>query len=92
MSKITHSEHYKVKKTIIYKVKDADDSSAEPMYLTLKALRSYVINDLWVGFEAHHDANQELSQEDLAENDENIFAYLQIWNIKVERIILIDLI
>ena len=92
MSNFNHSEHYKVKKFIIYKINDNDDNTFVTKIFTLKALRQFVINDLWVGFLANHDADLELSQEDLAENDENIFMFLDMWNIKVERILVTDLI
>ena len=92
MSKITHSEHYKVKKFIIYKISDDETSKFPVQFLTLKALRNYVINNIWVEFDNCHDSEQELTQEDLFENDENIFAYLEYWNIKIERIVVTDLI
>ena len=91
MSKIKKSEHYKETKFIIYKITDEDNKAFPVQYLTLTALRNYVINNIWEDLNQCHDADLQLSQEELAENNENIFAFLDMWNYKIERILVNDL-
>ena len=86
-------EHYKIVKGIIYKIYDEDDASIEPLYFTLKGLRNHVVNVLWDEWNNVMDTEQaqEFTKEEIVENDEYLFAYLEVWRYKIERITFIDL-
>ena len=79
-------------KTIIYKVWDADEKFESPRFFTFRGLENFVINELWPDYDNVTDKEMELSQADLCDNQENIFLFLQLWNHKVERILVTDLI
>jgi hypothetical protein len=77
-----------LKKSIIYKFYDKDNSTLAPRYFTLQGLTFYVTENLWDYWEDIIDENdkQEFTKSEILANSEYLFAYLEYWNYKVERI------
>jgi hypothetical protein len=80
-----------MKQIIIYKIKDQDDTKIIIHYYTLKGLRNYVLNELWDYWaEIGGDEANDFSKKEIEESDEYLFAYLDRWQYKVDRILITD--
>ena len=75
----------------IYKITDLDDSGSDAMYYTLKGLREQVLNE-WYNewgetWNEKWEGDQEFTKEQIKENDEDLFNYMNSWNYNVESIL-----
>ena len=77
-------------KSIIYKITDNDEGGVAPqMYFTLDALKFYVAETLWEGYDntMSESEEQQFTKMQVFENTEYLFAYLDFWNWDVSRVI-----
>ena len=76
-------------KSIIYKITDNDEGGFAPqMYFTLDALKFYVAETLWEGYDnTMSGEEQQFTKMQVFENTEYLFAYLDFWNWNVSRVI-----
>lgn len=76
-------------KSIIYKITDNDEGGVAPqMYFTLDALKFYVAETLWEGYDnIMSGEEQQFTKMQVFENTEYLFAYLDFWNWDVSRVI-----
>ena len=77
-------------KSIIYKITDNDEGGFAPqMYFTLDALKFYVAETLWEGYDntMSESEEQQFTKMQVFENTEYLFAYLDFWNWNVSRVI-----
>jgi hypothetical protein len=80
-----------MKQTIIYKITDGDHKKDKPKYYTLKGLRNYILTDLWDYWDnIGGDGANDFSKKEIEESDEYLFAYLDRWRYKVNRILITD--
>ena len=79
-----------MKKTIIYKITDADFKEEKPLYFTFTGLRIYILYTLWDNYDQIQEHSNMYSKKEIAEIDEYLFAYLDSWNYQVTRILLTD--
>ena len=80
-----------MKQIIIYKIADADDKKIKPKYFTLKALRTYILEEIWDKWaEIGGIECNDFSKNEIADSDEYLFAYLDRWRYSVNRILITD--
>jgi hypothetical protein len=77
----------------ILKITDRDDIHSDSMYLTIKGLREYVLNewyDIWgERYNEHWEGEQEYTKEQIKSSDDDLFGYMDSWNFNVEVILTI---
>jgi hypothetical protein len=78
-----------MKKIIVYKITDKDDL-ADTKYFTLKGLRNYILSDMWDRWNDIDELANDYSKKEIEKSDEYLFAYLETWNIQVERIAVLN--
>jgi hypothetical protein len=78
-----------MKKIIVYKITDEDDL-ADTKYFTLKGLRNYILTDMWDRWNDIDESANDYSKKEIQKSDEYLFAYLETWNIQVERIAVLN--
>jgi len=78
-----------MKKIIVYKITDQDDL-ADTKYFTLKGLKNYILTDMWDKWNDIDKSTNHYSKKEIQKSDEYLFAYLETWNIKVERIAVLN--
>jgi len=80
----------KMKKIIVYKITDKDELAEPPKFFTLKGLRNYILTSMWDRWYDIDELANDYSKNEIQKSDEYLFAYLETWNIQVERIAVLN--